>query len=1093
MVVVGAIGDNLRMDYTAIGNTTNLAARLQSLAEPGTIRISEATHRATLPYFEFTALGKHTLKGITEPVEVYDVRQVRSAGDGSLHTALTSISSPLVGRARELSTLSASLDALRQGRGGVVVLQGEPGMGKSRLVAEARRQCSPEHLRWLEGRALSFGHSLSYWPFIEIVKRCCGIEETDTEAQAWSKLEEAVHELFDTRAPEIVPYLATVLSLEMVGKYEPRVKFLDAQALGRQVFLSMHQLFAELARRQPLLIVMEDWHWVDHSSVALCEHLLPLTSSLGVMFWFVTRADPAAPTARIRAAVARHPGVSFQEIALAALGENDSRYLLDNLVGHLPEAVRNQILTKTEGNPFFVEEVVRALIDEGMLLKDTRAGVWRLARPVTTLALPDTIQGVIVARIDRLEEGVKSVLKLASVIGRSFFLRILQAIAETGEAVDSGLAQLEHAELIRLRQQLPEVEYIFKHALVQEAAYGSILAERRRAIHGSVAETIEQLFTDRLEEFASLLAHHYALAENWEKAQAYLFQAGDQAGRMAADAEALEHYRQAQAAYARVAPQELTPLQRAMLDRKLGQAFYGVGNYDQAVEHGTRALAHLGIHYPRTRWGVRRRMMHFLAVHFLRRLMLGKGHASRHKMDMATAQEISTICRSLAWLDYFADEERLALDSLIELYAGERSGDVLGRVRGLAMLAIVLITFRAFAMARRRLAEADTIVQRSADPAAVAFAAFGRGWLEFVPGSLDKSREALQQSAAAFHRIGDIRGWGGPSCLICWIFYRKADFASLAQLASEMVRLGQDAGDPHVISWGQNGLGLLALTTGPLDEAATHLSAVCDLTGRISSFRMQAGVGGLLGKCRLRQGRLTEAATILKESIGLIEAKNFRGEWSADPLNAFAELCLAHMERLSGALRRQALRTASRACAQALRCTQGAALWLPETLRLHGTLAWLSGHTKSAHRRWRQSLATAERLGMPIERARTVLEMGARHSDAGLVDEATGVFEQTGARVELAFSLHARARMASESGADVSATLQHYDQAIVVLAEVKAEYALGVACRQRARLHEQVGRLDLARADLVQARSCFAAVGATVEQTEVEQAAIALR
>src|SRR2546425_9787992 len=187
--------------------------------------------------------------------------------------------------------------------------------------------------------------------------------------------------------------------------------------------------------------------------------------SLGVLFWFVTRADPAGPATRIRTAAARHPGVAFQEITLGALGEDDSRHLLDTLVGHLPAVVHRQLLTKTEGNPFFLEEVVRALIADGALVKDMRAGAWRLARPVAALALPDTIQGVIVARLDRLEEGVKNVLKLASVIGRSFFLRILQAIAEAGDAVDRGLGQLEHAELIRLRQQLPELEYIFKHAL----------------------------------------------------------------------------------------------------------------------------------------------------------------------------------------------------------------------------------------------------------------------------------------------------------------------------------------------------------------------------------------------------------------------------------------------------------------------------------------------------------------------------------------------------------------------------------------------------------------------------------------------------
>ena len=255
---------------------------------------------------------------------------------------------------------------------------------------------------------------------------------------------------------------------------------------------------------------------------------------------------------------------------------------------------------------------------------------------------------------------------------------------------------------------------------------------------------------------------------------------------------------------------------------------------------------------------------------------------------------------------------------------------------------------------------------------------------------------------------------------------------------------------------------------------------------------MQASVGGFLGKCRLRQGRLREAAAILQEAIGLIEARNLRGVWSAEPLNAFAEFCLIEAGRLAGAPRRQALRAASRACAKALRCTRDAVTWLPETLRLHGTLAWLSGDTTSAHERWQKSLETAEKLRLTVERARTLLEMGDRLGDVALVDEATRVFEQTGAKVDLAFSLHARARMAAESGADVGSTLQRYDQAIAALDEVKAEYELGVACRQRAHLHKQLGRLDQARADLVQARSCFAAVGAAVEQADVEQEAIAL-
>jgi class 3 adenylate cyclase/tetratricopeptide (TPR) repeat protein len=1089
-VVVGKIGDNLRMDYTAVGDTTNLAARLQQHAEPGAIRTSESTYRAAVDYFEFKPLGKHTLKGIAEPVKLYDLIGARTEGGVSLAGEQEGLRSPLVGRDQELARLSASLEALAEGRGGVVILQGEPGAGKSRLVAEARRRAGGG-LLWLEGRALSFGRNLSYWPFIEIVKGCFGIEPGDTEAQVWAKLEQAARDLFGAHADERLPYLATMLALELSGEREGRVKFLDAQALGRQVFLTMHELFDRLAGNRPVALVLEDWHWVDHSSVTLCEHLLPLTRSHGLLLWFATRAEPAEPTARIRAAATADGGTAAVEIVLSPLGEDQSRALFDNLVGtrDLPDAVRGQIVARTGGNPFFIEEVLRALIADGTLVCDPRSGHWRLATPLTTVALPDTIQAVIVARIDRLDEGVKSVLKLAAVIGRSFFLRVLQAIAEAGDDVERSLAELEHAELVRLRQELPELEYIFKHALVQEAVYGSILVERRRAIHRMVAEALERLFGDRLDKLTSHLAYHYALAEDWEAAQAYLFRAGDQAGRMAADAEALELYRQADAAYARVAARQLEPLQRAMLDRKLGQAFYGIGSYEQSVEHCTRALAHLGITYPRTRWGVRFSMLKFLAAHFLPRLRLGMGPATRRTMDVPTAQEVSTICRTLAWLDYWVDEERFGLDGLIELYAGERSREPVGHARGLATLGVILITLRAFALAGRRLDAADTIARRSTDPAAIAVAALGRGWLEVVTGSLDAARASLQQSATTYKDIGDVRGWGGPSCLLYWVSYWRGELASIGELASEMLRTGRHAGDPHLTSWGYNGLGLLALTAGPLDEAAAHLSAVCDLTARISSFRFQAGAGGLLAMCRLRQGRLTEAAGVLATSLGLIETRKLRGEWSADPLNAAAEHCLAQASRLTGAPRREALRAAHRACAKALQCTRHAVAWLPATERLRGSVAWLSGDPRSAQARWRGSLAAAERLDMVVERARTLFEMGQRSEDIAFVDEALVVFDRIGARVDSAFALHARARIGSASGAHDASTLEEYDRAIAALEEVKAEYELGVACRSRARIQQGLGHLDLARADMARARDCFATTGAVDDLAGVEEEA----
>jgi tetratricopeptide (TPR) repeat protein len=372
---------------------------------------------------------------------------------------------------------------------------------------------------------------------------------------------------------------------------------------------------------------------------------------------------------------------------------------------------------------------------------------------------------------------------------------------------------------------------------------------------------------------------------------------------------------------------------------------------------------------------------------------------------------------------------------------------------------------------------------------AIGPAVFLRGGLEWIEGALDESVQSFEKSSAAYKAIGDIRAWGGPTIYLCYLVYQRGGFTYAAKLASDVVRVGQDAGDPHVASWGLQAQGYLGLTVGPLDEAAARLTAARDMSIKISSFRLKAMGGGILGKCRLRQGRLREASAILREATSLIRATNLRGLHSADPLNAFAELCLINTGRLSGAPRRKALREASRACTKALQCARDAVTWLPETLRLHGTLAWLSGDAKSAHERWEKSLATAQNLGLSVEQARTLLEMGNRLGDASLVDEATRTFEQTGAKVDLAFSLHARARMEPESGADVRSRLRRYDQAIAALDEVKAEYELGLACAQRAQLHKQLGRLDQARSDLATARSCFAAVGAALEQADTEQEA----
>ena len=1090
-VVVGKIGDNLRMDYTAIGDTTNLAARLQQLAKAGLTYVSESTYMAARSYFDAKPLGKHILKGIADPVVVYALGKARADAEEGSRAQSIGIGSVLIGRDSELAALNNKVQALVRGEGGIVALTGEPGLGKSRLVAEAKRHAADNRLLWLEGRALSFGHNLSYWPFIEILKRSFAIDENDTEEQSWSKLEHGVRALFADGTPGILPYVATVLALRVPARYEDRIKFLDSQALGRQVFLSMRQLFERMARRQPIVLLFEDWHWADRSSVGLVEHLLPLIAGSQLLIWCVTRPDPGGPITRIRRAAIENPEYRFQEVVLSPLSEGDSATLVGKLVGmlELPGALREQILRKTEGNPFFIEEVIRSLVSEGVLTRGPRDLSWHLAKAVDHLNLPDTIQGLILARIDRLDEEVKQVLKLASVIGRSFFYRVLVAITEAERELDSSLSQLEHAELIRLRQRVPEVEYIFKHALVQETSYGSILAERRRGIHRRVADAIERLFGERTEEFASLLAYHYTRAEDWQKAQEYLFKAGDQAGRVAADAEALEHFRQAEAAYLRAFGDKISPLQGASLDRKMGTALFGLGQYEQARGHFRRALAQLGIAYPDSQWGVRFSVLKYLAAHFLGRFGLRVGRSPRRDLDFALAEEICTVCHLMAWVDYYLlEEERVVLDGLLELYVGERSDYLLARSRGFSDLGFIFMLLGAERLARRYFTEAVAIAESMNNPSALGPACIGLGWLDCSKGLLEEGMVHLQKSATAYREAGDLHSWGAPATFLCeWVFCPLGDFASARTLASELVQLSQDTGDPQLANWGYNCLGCVALACEPLDETSAKLHKARDFALAVPAYRMLAVAQGLLGKCHVRQGRLADSLAILGEGIRVIEARKLRALESADVLSGLAEALLAVVERAEGSARRKALRNARQACRRALRCARVFLTYMPEAQRLHGTLAWLSGHRRSARERWRQSIVVAEKCAFVIERARTLLEMGRRLSDVNLLEKAANTFSQAGAKVYLASAMYALAQLEARSGAGATRALQRYEQAIAALEEVKAEYELALARVECARLQRDLGQHAQARANLEKALALFGATGANAQQHKLQE------
>lgn len=441
-VVVGDIGTDLHMEYLAIGDTVNLAARMQSAADPDSLLISENTYRHVSSLFDFEDRGRIAVKGKAEPVQVYSV--VRTRKGAVRMRGIAGLSSPLVGRQRESSALMQVLSELRSGKGGIVTISGEAGLGKSRLIAECRKalprilpadsRVEEDGIRWIEGRCVSFGSAIAYHLGIDILRAILGLAADASEQELRAALHQDVNRLFGSseEAQRVYPFLGHVLGLQLTEEEAARVKYMDGPGLLNRYIAAFHAYLDALARTAPTVIVAEDVHWADPSSVELGLHLLQMAAKAPIVFILVTRPDRDTAGWRMVTAAREIPGVSAIELHLSPLSDNDSQQLVSNLLDatSLPDPVRHVILAKAEGNPFYVEEVLRMLIDHGSVRRQD--GAWIVTRDLKEIEIPDTLQGVIMARIDRLPEDAKRTLQIAAVIGRRFQVKVLEAVMRDG-------------------------------------------------------------------------------------------------------------------------------------------------------------------------------------------------------------------------------------------------------------------------------------------------------------------------------------------------------------------------------------------------------------------------------------------------------------------------------------------------------------------------------------------------------------------------------------------------------------------------------------------------------------------------------------
>jgi class 3 adenylate cyclase len=431
-VVVGEVGSDLKFEYTAMGDAVNLAARMQSAARPMTVLISEHTYRFVAPVFDCTDLGLLEVKGKAEPVRVYEVDKPK-AQQGRLR-GLAGLESPMVGRTAELNSLLQLSSAVRAGLGRAAIIVGEPGLGKSRLIAEWKLAAAGGSELWAEGHCLSYGQGLAYHLLLDLLRSLMGVPATaavpETQAALQSLVDQAIG---PAGAMEVYPYLGHLLSIPLEGEAGERIKLLDPQAVQNQYLAALRQLLRALAQRQPLVVILDDIHWADPSSTELLIKLLPLISEAPLLLCLVTRPDRDSHGWKLLSAARERLGAGLTEINLSPLSDSDSRQLVSNLleIESLPDSIRVLILKKAEGNPFFVEEVIRMLIDRGAIYKQGTS--WAAGKEIGSIEIPDNLQGLLLARIDRLPADVKRTLRVASVIaviGRQFSVKVLEQVLE---------------------------------------------------------------------------------------------------------------------------------------------------------------------------------------------------------------------------------------------------------------------------------------------------------------------------------------------------------------------------------------------------------------------------------------------------------------------------------------------------------------------------------------------------------------------------------------------------------------------------------------------------------------------------------------
>ncbi len=853
-VFAGYVGTARRREYSVIGDEVNLTARLMSVAQPGQIIASQALRRKLQARFNFTPRGAVQLKGKSEPASIFTVDSPRSASE--VERERVSLQAPLVGREAETDRLTHALTALRTGRGQIVSVIGEAGLGKTRLMDEAQLftqaydeaqwAIGPEanvSIRWVQGRCLSYTESVSYAPFQEVLRQLLGVPLNAGEAETWAGLRQTAAVFSPSDAEAHLPVLANFLNLRLDEQQQARLRYLDSEALQRRTFLALSALL-EAGARPPaprLIVVLEDIHWIDQASRALLEYLLASVNRVPLGWLLVYRPERTKACWQVREKIAREFAPFAAEIELGPLPLEQTEALLNKLmpVVEWPPDIHQLILNQTEGNPLYLEELLRVLIETGAL-HHRPDGRWQAQGSLENLQVPDTLEGVMMTRLDRLDEPSRNTAQVAAVIGRSFTSDVLAHVKDERE--ESGLLphlfSLQQHEIAEETQSAPERVFTFRHSLMQEVAYGSLLARVRRQVHRQIAEYLERRSGPADVGLYPVIARHAFSGQDWPRALRYQTLAGRQAQRLFANNEAIDHFSKALQS-AEALPLAETRAERLNIQLALGELLTVTAKYDRAAEYLTQALA-LAEESPDREAQAR-------ACRWQARLseLRGDYPAAFNWIDQGLSALSGQASAEAAQLQLIA--------GLIHARRGEREP------------------------AWERAAAASQIAEAQDELAVLASANLLLGLIKWQTGDTGAAVERYQRALDLYERAGDLAGQAKAQNNMANALFKSGRWQEADAHYRRARTTFDQIGATYNRAMAENNLGGIALNQGRLDDAADFYQHALTAMEQIGASPYVRGTVQMnLGAAYIRQRHLTLAADHLRAAQQLFEQTQSR-------------------------------------------------------------------------------------------------------------------------------------------------------------------------------------------------------------------------